>query len=124
MSINSALLLGLSCERDRSGHVDVKRRIVHALQKYVLNPPLKLLFAIGVVPGLKVREGLRTCWRTGRAILLPGDDPHERQRWLFRQKPMSLANGIVVWLLGTNLLTVRIDLDEPSSEARVSSHGG
>ncbi len=28
----------------------MKHRIVHALQKYVLNPPIKLPFAIGVVP--------------------------------------------------------------------------
>jgi deazaflavin-dependent oxidoreductase (nitroreductase family) len=149
--------------------VGVKRRIVHGLQKYVLNPPIKLLFAIGVVPPgytlletvgrksgkprrtpvgdgrvnnqfwivaehgmnagyvrnierdptvrLKVHEGLRTWWRTGRAILLPDDDPRERQRWLARQKPMSLANAAVVRLLGTDLLTVRIDLDEPSSGA-------
>jgi hypothetical protein len=35
----------------------MKHRIVHALQKYVLNPPIKLLFAIGVVPpGYALRE--------------------------------------------------------------------
>jgi deazaflavin-dependent oxidoreductase (nitroreductase family) len=28
----------------------MKHQIVHALQKYVLNPPIKLLFAMGVVP--------------------------------------------------------------------------
>lgn len=28
----------------------VKRRIIHPLQKYILNPPLKLMFALGVVP--------------------------------------------------------------------------
>jgi hypothetical protein len=28
----------------------MKYQIVHALQKYVLNPPIKLLFAMGVVP--------------------------------------------------------------------------
>jgi deazaflavin-dependent oxidoreductase (nitroreductase family) len=28
----------------------MKRRIVHAVQKYFLNPPIKLLFALGVVP--------------------------------------------------------------------------
>ena len=30
--------------------VEMKQQIVHALQKYVLNPPIKVLFAIGVVP--------------------------------------------------------------------------
>jgi deazaflavin-dependent oxidoreductase (nitroreductase family) len=28
----------------------MKRRIVHALQKYLFNPPIKLLFALGLVP--------------------------------------------------------------------------
>ncbi|SRR6476661_2740405 len=28
----------------------MKHQIVHALQKYVLNPPIKLLFAMGIVP--------------------------------------------------------------------------
>jgi len=28
----------------------MKHRIVHALQKYFLNPPIKALFALGVVP--------------------------------------------------------------------------
>ena len=28
----------------------MKHRLVHALQKYVLNPPIKLLFALGIVP--------------------------------------------------------------------------
>jgi deazaflavin-dependent oxidoreductase (nitroreductase family) len=28
----------------------VKHRIVHLLQKYVLNPPIRLLFALGIVP--------------------------------------------------------------------------
>jgi hypothetical protein len=32
------------------GDDEIKRQIVHALQKYVLNPPIKLLFAMGVVP--------------------------------------------------------------------------
>jgi len=28
----------------------MKHRNVHALQKYLLNPPIKLLFAVGVAP--------------------------------------------------------------------------
>lgn len=144
--------------------MQLKRRIVRALQKYVLNPPIKLLFAIGIVPPgyalletvgrksgkarrtpvgdgqvngrlwivaehgmeagyvrnivdnprvrVKLRQGLRARWRTGRANLLPDDDPRERQRWLARQRPASFANAAVVRLMGTNLLTIRIDLDE------------
>jgi deazaflavin-dependent oxidoreductase (nitroreductase family) len=141
----------------------MKRRIVHALQKYLLNPPVKLLFAIGTVrPGcalletvgrksgkprrtpvgdgrvgnqfwlisehgmeagyvrniagnprvrVKLRHGLRSRWHTGTAILLPDDDPRQRQRWLAEQRPGTASNAAIVRALGTNLLTVRIDLD-------------
>jgi deazaflavin-dependent oxidoreductase (nitroreductase family) len=141
----------------------MKRRIVHALQKYLLNPPVKLLFAIGTVrPGcalletvgrksgkprrtpvgdgrvgnqfwliaehgmeagyirniagnprvrVKLREGLRSRWHTGTATLLPDDDPRQRQRWLAEQRPGTASNAAIVRALGTNLLTVRIDLD-------------
>ncbi len=35
----------------------MKRRIVHALQKYLFNPPIKLLFAIGIGrPGYALLE--------------------------------------------------------------------
>lgn len=141
----------------------MKHRIVHLLQKYVLNPPIKLLFALGIAPPgyalletigrktgkprrtpvgdgrvggqlwivaehgvkagyvrniaknprvrVKVRCGLRARWRTGTACLLLDDDPRERQRWLFRQVPSSAANAAAVRFLGTQLITVRIDLD-------------
>ena len=141
----------------------MKHRIVHLLQKYLLNPPIKLLFAIGVaIPGyallettgrktgkprrtpvgsgrigsqfwivaehgmkagyvrniasnprvrLKLRVGVVARWHTGTAHVLSDDDPHERQRWLAGQLPSSAANAAVVRLLGTQLLTVRIDLD-------------
>ena len=60
---------------------------------------------------LKLRDGLRICWHTGTAHLLFDDDPRERQRWLSAQKPSSVGNARAVRLLGTQLLTVRIDLD-------------
>lgn len=53
----------------------MKRRIVHALQKYLLNPPIKTLFALGVVPpgyallettGRKTRKPRRTPVGDGR----------------------------------------------------------
>jgi deazaflavin-dependent oxidoreductase (nitroreductase family) len=142
----------------------MKHQIVHALQKYVLNPPIKMLFAIGVVPPgyalletigrktgkprrtpvgdalvgrqfwivaehgvkagyvrniaanprvrLKLREGFRTRWHTGTAQVLPDDDPRARQRWLADQLPSSRVNAAAVRLFGTELRTVRIDLDE------------
>src|SRR5215471_4113187 len=38
-------------------------------------------------------------------------DPHVRQRWLANQLPSSAGNARAVSLFGTQLLTVRIDLD-------------
>ena len=142
----------------------MKYRIVHFLQKYFLNPQIKILFAIGVVPPgyallettgrntgrprrtpvgdgrvgsqfwliaehgmragyirniannprvrLKLRSGIVARWRTGRAQLLPEDDPRARQKLLASQMPSSFANALVVRLFGTELLTVRIDLDD------------
>ena len=141
----------------------MKHQIVHFLQKYVLNLPIKLLFALGTAPPgyallettgrktgkrrrtpigdgrvgeqfwivaehgtksgyvrniasnprvrLKLRVGLRARWHTGTASLLPDDDPRERQRWLARQVPSSVTNSAAVRFFGTQLLTVRIDLD-------------
>jgi deazaflavin-dependent oxidoreductase (nitroreductase family) len=60
---------------------------------------------------LKLREGLRMRWHTGTAHILSDDDPMERQRWLATQLPGSASNARAVRLFGTNLLTVRIDLD-------------
>ena len=142
----------------------MKHRIVHTLQKYLLNPPIKLALALGVpLPGyslletkgrntgkarrtkigdgrignqfwlvaehgmkagyvrnierdphvrLKLRQGLRTHWHTGTAHLLLDDDPRGRQRWLTNQLPSSAGNARAVRLFGTQLLTIRIDLDD------------
>ncbi len=141
----------------------MKHRIVHLLQKYLLNPPIKLLFAAGVVlPGyalletigrktgkprrtpvgnglvgkqfwivaehgqkagyvrniagnprvrVKLRDGLRARWYPGTAQVLPDDDPRGRQRWLAIQAPSSASNAAAVRFFGTELLTVRVDLD-------------
>ena len=142
----------------------MKRHIVHFLQKYVFNPPIKLLFALGIVPPgyalietigrksgkqrrtpvgngrvgnqfwliaehgrkagyiqniaanprvrVKVREGWRARWHNGEAHILPDDDPPERQRWLSKNLPGSGGNAAAVRFFGTELLTVRIDLEE------------
>jgi len=58
---------------------------------------------IAVDPRVRVFVGGR--WRTGTAHALPDDDPLERQRSL------SAFNARVVRLMGTDLMTVRIDLD-------------
>jgi deazaflavin-dependent oxidoreductase (nitroreductase family) len=60
---------------------------------------------------LKLRHGLRARWHNGNAHLLLDDDPRERQRWLARQSPSTVANAAAVRMFGTQLLTVRIDLD-------------
>lgn len=142
----------------------MKRRIVHLLQKYLFNPPVKAMFAMGIaLPGralletigrksgklrrtpvgiglvgkqfwivaehgqnaayvrnmmgnprvrLKLRDGMRACWHSGTAHILPEDDARERQRWLAKQAPGSASNAAAVRFFGTQLLTVRIDLDD------------
>jgi deazaflavin-dependent oxidoreductase (nitroreductase family) len=54
-------------------------------------------------PSVRVFTGRR--WRTGTARVLPDDDPRERQRDLPR------LNALMVRAVGTDLLTIRIDLD-------------
>jgi deazaflavin-dependent oxidoreductase (nitroreductase family) len=56
-------------------------------------------------PDVRVRVGGR--WREGTARVLPDDDPRERQRLL---GPRAWLNAAAVRRLGTDLLTVRIDL--------------
>jgi deazaflavin-dependent oxidoreductase (nitroreductase family) len=141
----------------------MKKQIVHTLQKYLLNPPIRALLAMGLAPPgyalletigrktgkprrtpvgngrvgdqfwivaehgmnaayvrniertprvrIKMREGLRYRWHAGTAHLLPEDDPRERQRWLAAQVRGAESNAAAVRLFGTQLLTVRVDLD-------------
>jgi deazaflavin-dependent oxidoreductase (nitroreductase family) len=58
---------------------------------------------------VRVKVGGR--WRTGTAHLLPGDDPRARQRALARGRPLRALNAASVRAMGTELLTIRIDLD-------------
>ncbi len=142
----------------------MKYRFVHLLQKYLLNPPIKLLFAVGVVPPgyavlettgaktgkrrrtpvgnglvdnqfwivaehgrkagyvrnlernprvrIKMRDGLIARWHSGTAQVLSDDDPRERQRWLAAHVPGSARNAAAVRLFGTELLTIRIELED------------
>jgi hypothetical protein len=60
---------------------------------------------------VKLRKGFGARWHTGTAHVLSDDDPRTRQRWLASELTSSIANSVVVWLFGTKLLTVRIDLD-------------
>ena len=54
-------------------------------------------------PGVRIR--LRGVWHTGRATPLPDDDPQARLA------AQPAYNSAVVRLMGTDLLTMRIDLD-------------
>jgi deazaflavin-dependent oxidoreductase (nitroreductase family) len=60
---------------------------------------------------IKLRDGLRSRWHTGMAHVLADDDPRERQRWLAKRLPGSASNAAAVRFFGTQLLTIRIDLD-------------
>ena len=124
---------------------EVKRRVVHTVQRRLVNPvgrqlPVTMLETIGrksgeprhtaiggrVIDGAfwlvsehgdhadfvrnikanpAVRVRINGEWRSGTAHLVPDDDPVERLRQL-RQ-----LNSAVVRVMGTDLLSVRVDLD-------------
>ena len=124
---------------------DLKRRVVHAVQRHMVNPigrqlPVTMLETIGrksgqprhtavggrvidnafwlvsehgehadFVRNIKANPAVRVRidgqWRTGTAHLLPDDDPVAR----LRQLPQ--LNSAVVRVMGTELLSVRVDLD-------------
>jgi methyltransferase (TIGR00027 family)/deazaflavin-dependent oxidoreductase (nitroreductase family) len=66
-------------------------------------------------PRVRVKVGRR--WRTGRAQLMPDDDPLARQRTLAKLGPGRRVTAAAVRAWGTDLLTVRIDLDPLRSRA-------
>jgi deazaflavin-dependent oxidoreductase (nitroreductase family) len=55
-------------------------------------------------PRVRVKVGRR--WRSGTAYPVPDDDPRERQRRIGLR-----FNAAVVRAMGTDLMTVRVDLD-------------
>ncbi|RUP04034.1 MAG: nitroreductase family deazaflavin-dependent oxidoreductase [Mycobacterium sp.] len=61
------------------------------------------VYNIKANPRVRVRIGGQ--WYTGAAHLLPEDDPRQRLRKLPR------FNGVGVRTMGTDLLTIRVDLD-------------
>jgi hypothetical protein len=60
----------------------MKRRIVHALQKYLLNPPITLLLALGLAPpGYALLETIGR--KTGKPRRTPvGDGRVGSQFWI------------------------------------------
>lgn len=139
-----------------------KRALVAPVQRYVINPPVRLLLRMGLMPlgyalletrgrvsgqpratpvgngregevfwiiaehgakagyvrniekcpdvRVELRRGLCFVWTDGTARVLPDDDPYARQRRLSRWHPLRALNMIVVRIMGTDLLTVRVDL--------------
>ena len=62
----------------------------------------------------RVRVKTRGSWRAGTAQVMPDDDAHARQHGLGRGRPLARFNAAAVRAFGTDLLTVRIDLDSCS----------
>lgn len=56
-------------------------------------------------PRVRVKVGRRR-WYEGTARILPDDDPVKRLRWLRRP-----VNDVLLLALGTQQLTIRVDLD-------------
>jgi deazaflavin-dependent oxidoreductase (nitroreductase family) len=149
--------------------------VVAPVQRYLINPPVRLLLRLGLMPlgyalletrgrisglprttpvgnglegdtfwviaehglqagyvrniqrcpqvRLKLRRGWRFAWVTGTARLLPDDDPYARQRRLSRWHPLRALNLAVVRIMGTNLLTIRIDLDTAQQPDTLPENG-
>jgi deazaflavin-dependent oxidoreductase (nitroreductase family) len=69
----------------------MKYRIVHALQKYLLNPPIKILFAMGLaLPGYALLE--TTGCKTGKPRRTPvGDGRIGGQFWIVAEHGMKVG---------------------------------
>jgi deazaflavin-dependent oxidoreductase (nitroreductase family) len=66
-------------------------------------------------PRVRVKAGRR--WRAGTATIVPDDDPRERLRKLSRGP--AAASARMVPVMGSDLLSIRIDLDpEPGRAAK------
>ena len=59
----------------------------------------------------RVRVRVRGRWRSGTGVPMPDDDPIERQRIKGERNRLVRPNARAVRFFGTDLMTVRIDLD-------------
>lgn len=152
----------------------LKRHVVRFAQRWVINPPIRVLVDLGVVPlgwalietrgrrsgrprrtpvgngligdtfwivaehgheagyvrnlehdprvRIKARRGFRMQWSSGTAHVLDDDDPYARQRLLGRWHPLRALNAAVVRVMGTNLLTIRVDLDPENPALGLARH--
>lgn len=147
----------------------LKLRVVRFLQRRIINPPVRLMWRLGLMPpgfallettgrrtgrpritpigdGLlgdtfwvvaehgteasyvrnlqanprarvRLRHRGRLIWRGGTAHLMPADDPRTRQHMIVGASVSRRINSWGVRLMGTDLLTVRIDLDSPAGRS-------
>lgn len=65
----------------------------------------KSQYVRNIIANPHVRLQIHGTWHPGTAVLLDDDDPRERLRRL------PVLNSAVVRMVGSNLLTIRIDLD-------------
>jgi deazaflavin-dependent oxidoreductase (nitroreductase family) len=79
---------------------------------YVYNIKADPRVRVRARPG-RLRDGLRSRWRSGTAHPVPDDDPAARHRQLGRGRPLYRLDGILLRRLAGDgdMLTVRIDLD-------------
>jgi hypothetical protein len=93
----------------------VKHGIVHVLQKYLLNPPIRLMFALQIVPpGYALLETVgRVSGKPRRTPL--GNGAEGNTFWIVTEHVRAL-NALWVRGLGTELLTLRIDLAPVAEE--------
>jgi F420H(2)-dependent quinone reductase len=139
--------------------------LVRTVQRYTINPLMRLLLAIGINPlgvailetrgnvsgkirrvpvsngrkgdsfwiiaehgtragyvrniehdphvRVRLRCGLRYRWVSGIATVRPDEDPLARQRNIIAWHPLRALNAINVRVLGSDLLTVHVQLDKP-----------
>jgi deazaflavin-dependent oxidoreductase (nitroreductase family) len=62
-------------------------------------------YVLNIKASPRVRVRIRGRWRTGTAHLLPDDDP------IARLSQLPELNSAVVRMMGSDLLTIRVDLD-------------
>lgn len=65
-------------------------------------------------PRVRLKAG--SSWRSGTARVLADDDPKARLRAIARTRPRSRVNLRVVRAMGSELVTVRVELDPSPSE--------
>ena len=74
---------------------------------------MKASYVRNIQANPRVRDKIGRRWRGGTAHLMPDDDPRERQR-----KMPNRFNSAAVRAMGTEQLTVRVDLDPASAAPR------